>query len=206
MPKDSVFSLLTPTGMPTILTADRATHSRQRRLLSHTFSEKALREQGDIIEGYVNRLMPQFSSLADGGSINVSAWFNYFASIRRNPGPLLRRTLQLHGNWHSRRIRLLASRHIQIAHPIPNADLTWPSRFFMLRSASGVRARNINRVVDTVTRRIELVTDRKDFLHYILAAMESDKGMTRDEINMNAFSFSISGSEDTATALAAFVF
>ncbi|KAK1147823.1 hypothetical protein N8T08_000336 [Aspergillus melleus] len=90
--------------------------------------------------------------------------------------------------------------------PILYYKLTWLRRSIMPRSVSGARARNIARVVDTVTGRIERRTDRKDFLYYILAATRTDKGMTRDEINVNAFSFSIAGSEATAAALAAFVF
>ncbi|KAI9039123.1 benzoate 4-monooxygenase cytochrome P450 [Aspergillus affinis] len=85
-------------------------------------------------------------------------------------------------------------------------NFTWLYRFFMPRPVSGACARNISRVVDTVTRRIERRINRKDFLNYILAAMQGDKGMTRDEINVNAFSFSIARSEATATALAVFVF
>jgi hypothetical protein len=38
MPKDPIFRLHTPTGAQNIMVADRETHSRQRRLLSHAFS------------------------------------------------------------------------------------------------------------------------------------------------------------------------
>ena len=38
-----------------ILTGDRATHTRHRRLLSHAFSEKALREQESILQGFVDK-------------------------------------------------------------------------------------------------------------------------------------------------------
>jgi cytochrome P450 len=60
-----------------ILTADRATHTRQRRLLSHAFSEKALREQEGIIQGYVGKLMDQLSSRASSGPQNMVDWFNF---------------------------------------------------------------------------------------------------------------------------------
>jgi cytochrome P450 len=64
-----------------ILTADRATHTRQRRLLSHAFSEKALREQEGIIQGYVNKLLDQLSARADSGPQNMVDWFNFTSKV-----------------------------------------------------------------------------------------------------------------------------
>lgn len=78
--------------------------------------------------------------------------------------------------------------------------------FFMPKAIAGVRAQNMKRVMDTVNRRVQKVTDRKDFLHYILAAMGTDKGMSQAEMNVNAFSFSIAGSEGSATLLSGFIF
>lgn len=79
-------------------------------------------------------------------------------------------------------------------------------RYFMPKAIAGIRAQNMKRVIDTVNRRVKRQTDRKDFLHYILAAMETDKGMSHEEMNVNAFSFSIAGSESSATLLSGFVF
>lgn len=79
-------------------------------------------------------------------------------------------------------------------------------QLFMSKAFSGARAQNMQRVIETVNRRVDRNTDRKDFLHYILAAMETEKGMSRAEMNVNAFSFSIAGSESSATALSAFTY
>lgn len=78
-------------------------------------------------------------------------------------------------------------------------------QFFMPRGVAGARSQNVKRAMDTVDRRINRVTDRKDFLHYILAAND-EKGMSRAEINVNAFSLSIAGSESTATLLSGATF
>lgn len=77
---------------------------------------------------------------------------------------------------------------------------------FTPQSINGSRAQNMKRVMGAVNRRVEKVTDRKDFLHYILATMESEKGMSREEMNVNAFSFSIAGSESSATVLSGFFY
>lgn len=60
-------------------------------------------------------------------------------------------------------------------------------------------------IIDTVERRIQRETDRKDFLHYVLAAND-EKGLTKKEIYANAFTFSIAGSETTATFLSGCTF
>ncbi|KAJ5662422.1 Cytochrome monooxygenase lcsI [Penicillium maclennaniae] len=51
--KDPKFYLRGPRG-PSILNANDADHSRIRRLLSHAFSEKALRDQESLIQSYVD--------------------------------------------------------------------------------------------------------------------------------------------------------
>lgn len=50
---------------------------RQRRLLSHAFSEKALREQEGIIQSYVKVLADQLSSKSTSGPLNLVDWFNF---------------------------------------------------------------------------------------------------------------------------------
>ena len=64
-----------------ILVADRETHVRQRRLLSHAFSEKALREQESILMMYTNKFLDQLSSRSTSGPINMAAWFTFTGRI-----------------------------------------------------------------------------------------------------------------------------
>ena len=78
-------------------------------------------------------------------------------------------------------------------------------QWFMPKGVAGARFQNVKRAMDTVERRINRVTDRKDFLHYILAAND-EKGMSRAEIDVNAFSLSIAGSESTSTCLSGATF
>lgn len=78
-------------------------------------------------------------------------------------------------------------------------------QWFLPKAVAGARLRNVERVMKTVDRRIHKDTDRKDFLHYILAAND-ERGMSRPEINVNAFSLTIAGSESTATLLTGAMF
>ncbi|RAL00110.1 cytochrome P450 [Aspergillus ibericus CBS 121593] len=208
MGKDPVFSLRTPTGVQNILTADRATHTRQRRLLSHAFSEKALREQEGMIQGYVDRLVEQLASRAGDGPQNMVDWFTFIAYD-------LIRDLSFGEHFHCldqakydpfvQSIRAI-SKELTFIQMFAYYHLLQLRQLFMPRAIAGARAQNMQRVIQIVNQRVSRNTDRNDFLHYILAAMKTEKGMSRDEMNVNAFSFSIAGSESSATALSAFTY
>ena len=54
-----------------------ADHSRYRRLLSHAFSEKALREQESLIQGYVDLLVSRLHEHCKDGAQDMVSWFNF---------------------------------------------------------------------------------------------------------------------------------
>lgn len=65
-----------------ILTAGDADHSRKRRLLSHAFSEKALREQESLIRKHVEELIQGLKNQiapSSVGEVNVVDWYNWAA-------------------------------------------------------------------------------------------------------------------------------
>lgn len=59
-----------------IMTADRATHSRHRRLMAHAFSEKALREQEDVLVKYSTKLLNQLETQRSTGLVDLTEWFH----------------------------------------------------------------------------------------------------------------------------------
>lgn len=105
------------------------------------------------------------------------------------------------GDYHPfvRSIRAI-SKELTFAQMLKYYGLLRLRQYFLPKGIAGARAQNMRRVVETVQRRIQRNTDRKDFLYYILDANEG-KAMTTAEIHVNAFSLSIAGSESTATAL-----
>jgi cytochrome P450 len=71
-------------GEPTGITrASESTHSTQRRLLSHAFSDKALKEQEPILKFYIDLLCEKLSDIAEsshgseGPIVNLVEWFNF---------------------------------------------------------------------------------------------------------------------------------
>jgi cytochrome P450 len=58
---------------------DDADHARQRRALSHSFSQQALMEQEPIIQDYMSKVVLNLRRLARvGDPLNICDWFNYF--------------------------------------------------------------------------------------------------------------------------------
>ncbi|KAK0121704.1 hypothetical protein ONS95_009989 [Cadophora gregata] len=55
---------------------DDVEHARQRRVFSHAFSDKSLRDQEPIIASYINKMSDRLHEICDK-PVNMSAWFNY---------------------------------------------------------------------------------------------------------------------------------
>jgi cytochrome P450 len=71
-PDLSVFSCL--------VAANDADHSRMRRLLSHAFSEAALREQEPLFNSYFDLLIQKLYEKVrapENGKVNMIRWFNF---------------------------------------------------------------------------------------------------------------------------------
>lgn len=73
----SVGSVQDLPGATTLTMADDDNHSRQRRTLSHAFSQKALLEQESIIRGYVDLFVEKMKPFAaSGDAVNMCDWFS----------------------------------------------------------------------------------------------------------------------------------
>lgn len=59
---------------------DNGVHARQRRLLAHAFSERALRDQESLIKGYVDTMIGKLQSeitRQDSPRVDIKNWMNY---------------------------------------------------------------------------------------------------------------------------------
>ncbi|KAL9593652.1 MAG: hypothetical protein Q9219_007453 [cf. Caloplaca sp. 3 TL-2023] len=212
MQKDPTFSLLTPTGVQRrsdIQVADRETHIRQRRLLSHAFSEKALREQEGILQAHVSKLLRQFSRTCNTGAVDLVAWFNFLNTAFDLIGDMAfgEDFGCLNRGDYAPFVRAIQVMAVELTYSQmwKYWGLMGLRKYFMSKEVAGKRVENVKRAMKAVSRRMERETDRKDFMHYILAAKDG-KGMSPEEIHVNAFSLSIAGSESTATALCGVMF
>lgn len=65
--KDRLFYGQNLNRTPGIITADAPTHSRQRKIVSHAFSDKALKEQEPMLKGWAEKLRTKLAEQAARG-------------------------------------------------------------------------------------------------------------------------------------------
>lgn len=62
---------------PSIIHADKEMHSKMRRLLANSFSDKSLREQEPVINQYVEILIRRLREQAESGNtVDMVKWYN----------------------------------------------------------------------------------------------------------------------------------
>ena len=195
-------------GKNSILSANNADHSRMRRLLSHAFSEKALREQLPLIQHHVDNLVhgiQRHIERTKSGKINMVDWchwatfdiigdlafgepFNCLTDVRYTP-------------WTRKLIQGLKA----------VAAVSVAARFRILAPFLGLYIFRSGMVKDAiehgrlskekVSRRLQRSTTRPDFISYIVKHNEQISGMSQAEIDRNASVFINAGSLTTATFL-----
>lgn len=181
-------------------------HTRQRRILSHAFSERALREQEDILEHYtdllVTKLKEQIASTEKGAAtLDIGKWYNFttFDII----GDLL-----FNDPFHS----------LEDEADHPWVEAVWGGLVFGIILSAFTYFPPLPALVDRmmpqsirdkakehfywsqqkITRRIETETNRPDFMTYILGNNKGEERMTRDEIDSNGSFLILAGSETSA--------
>uniref|UniRef100_A0A093V4B3 Putative sterigmatocystin biosynthesis P450 monooxygenase n=1 Tax=Talaromyces marneffei PM1 TaxID=1077442 RepID=A0A093V4B3_TALMA len=174
----------------------------------NAFSEKALREQEGIIQKYVKKLMEQLSPQSNKGPQDMVKWFNFTTYDLIRDLSFGEQFGCLENGKHDPFVQSIKdiSKELTMIQMFKYYGLLGLRGLFMPKAIAGARAQNMQRAIETVDRRVNSKTNRKDFLHYVLAAMETEKGMSRAEMNVNTFSLSIAGSESSATLLCGFVF
>ncbi|KAJ5384673.1 hypothetical protein N7517_002584 [Penicillium concentricum] len=207
--KDPKFYLQGPRG-PNIVNANDEDHSRERRLLSHAFSEKALREQEGLVQSYVDmlveRLKGEISSSRE--TVDMSQWYNFttFDIIGDlafgEPFDCLRES-QYHP-WVKMvfvSMKVMALSRPLLVYPFlaPIVRMLLPKRLKKMREDSFALATN------KVHRRLEAKVERPDFMTYILR-YNDDRSMTIREMEANAALLILAGSETTASLLSGFTY
>jgi averantin hydroxylase len=201
-PKDPYGQVKTVNGVPNIVGATRENHSRYRRLLSHAFSEKGMREQEPLIRKYADLLIQRLHQYAGEGAQNMVNWYNWttfdligdltfgepfhcLENVHSHPWIAF-----VHGNIKSIPFISLFRRY----------GLYSFVEYFVPKEILQARQRNYEYAKDKVTTRMKLGKDRGDFLDYVLK-FEYPKGMTTEELVSTGSTLVLAGSETTATLL-----
>ncbi|KAK6077404.1 cytochrome P450 [Seiridium cupressi] len=208
--KDPQMYIDSRSGHPNIINANEADHKRMRRLLSHAFSEKTLRNQEDIMKNYVDILITKLTDLATSGEIiDMVKWYNFTTfdlvgdlAFGEPFGCLENSDYHPWVSMIFGTVRYGVYDQVFMRHPVIKflASLIIPSKLVQnlhehdkLSNATAMRRINTGN------------TEREDFMSYILRHND-EKGMSVGEISENANLLIVAGSETTATQLSGTTF
>ncbi|OQE23218.1 hypothetical protein PENSTE_c009G01792 [Penicillium steckii] len=227
--KDPSHYLPPANGINHILSAiDNNTHARQRRLLATAFTDRALKAQEGLIQGYVDTMICKLrAELIDHDhqesppTINILNWMNYttfditgdlmfgesFDCLKDNR---LHPWIDLLFNS----IKMLAVVGATMQFPFLHTLL----EAFIPTNVTRQAEEHFNLAARKVDRRLEASISRPDFISAILqnGIGDVDGGgdgdgdgqriMSRAEIHSNAFILIIAGSETSATCLSGCIY
>ena len=211
-PKDPVRWARQP-GQPDSLisAANPEDHARIRKLLSHGFTEHALKTQEPIVQKYVDLLIERLCERAaapeavngNGAVLDIVPWLNYTTfDIFGDLGFGESFDCLQHSRYHPW-IALLfnsvkAAAFVVAARFYPLID------FLLLRcipkSIMKMQKDHYRQIVDKVQRRLNWEVERPDLMSYVIKHND-EKGMTLGEIQATFMVLTTAGSETTATVL-----
>ena len=212
-PKNPLWMATGGGGIDSIISANDADHARYRRLLSHAFSEKALRQQEYLLQSYIALLVQRLrtrASSTESAVVDMVQWLNFttFDIIG---------DLSLGESFHC----LDESRYhpwlSTLFNQIRTGALFISLRFFGLGGYTKMllpkgllqkRKDHINMAFERIRRRraqgVSVDGQRKDFMTFILRHND-EKGMSDPEIEATLRVLVLAGSETTATALSGII-
>ncbi|KAE8389477.1 cytochrome P450 [Aspergillus alliaceus] len=207
--KDPEFYLPSASGASHIVNANNEDHARFKRLLTHAFSERSLREQEAIIMTYIDLFIDRLRSAAFAQeSVDMAHWLNFLTfdiigdlAFGESFGCL--KDSRYHP-WVAtifQSIKIGAFLRALSIYPL----LALMVRNIMPKSFIHKRVQHYQFSKERVGQRLQTSIPRPDFISYILK-YNDERGMSRSEIETNAAILIQAGSETTATALAACCF
>lgn len=197
-------------GYKSIVTANKADHSRYRRLLVHAFSEKALRDQEPILQSYVNLFISKLREIAASSRsgfavVDVVEWFNFITfdiigDLAFNESFHCLDETRYHP-WvkllfdHFRTVTLGAA--CRLLSPLDKI-----LQLMLPKEVVRRRLEHFNSTKAKLHRRIAQgeAGSRKDFMSYVLK-YNDEKGMSVPEMEATFSFLMVAGSETTGTAL-----
>ena len=208
LPKDPARTSVEPNGAPSIISAGKEDHSRHRKLFSHAFSEKGIREQEPRINEYVELLMDRLKAAArDNTSQDIVDWLNRttfdiigdLAFGESFHGLRDRRTHEWIGAiWGFLRYRILS-------FEFETYGIGFLMQYVIPKDMAVGLKMHYEYAVEKVNTRSKLGGNRGDFWDKVTLKNEQNnadvEGMSMGEMSNNASLLVLAGSETTATLL-----
>ncbi|OJD29044.1 cytochrome p450 [Diplodia corticola] len=204
-PKDPVFYAPEHNGVHSFFTTpDDAEHARVRRIFSHAFSDKALRDQEHLIRIHIDKLMRNMRN-TEGGSFDAVKFYNcttfdVMADLTFGE-PLGLLDDSEYNHWLSTMVGSLKNAAYSVVlDEFPLVKKV--ARCFVPKALTDAERESFEYSAQRVAKRLEkgAVTERADIWSLVLSN-EEGKGLSVDEMNSTASIFMAAGSETTATLL-----
>ena len=204
LPKNTVLAQNGHT-QPVSSIKDDADHARVRALISPAFSERAVREQESLVMSFVDLLIQRLKTQIEGsmgGEVDLVRWYNFATfdiigdlSLGQSFDSLKAGKYHV---WISNifgGIKNLVWIQIVQAYPMLEAIMRCLVRLFP-SVLEGQRV-HIEYTKLAMEKRLATKTEKKDFVSFF------SRGLTDDELDINAGLLLLAGSETSATSLSA---
>jgi cytochrome P450 len=183
-----------------VTTPSNAEHGKVRKILSSSFSDKAIREQEPAVMKLINLFIQRLQERAHRGPQDLSKWFNLltfdiigdlafgepFGSVGTGDYHPWVRTMTQNNIWS---VLVGSAQRLPLLQPF--------LRRLIPVSLKEERAQMITYTKDQVARRIPQGSSRTDFMSPLLRA----ESFSRQELELNAMTFVVAGSDTTASLL-----
>ncbi|KAH6985234.1 putative cytochrome P450 [Ilyonectria destructans] len=186
---------------------DPILHGKKKRFLSHAFSTKALKSHEETINAYSD-LFVQQAAIHGGGSegVDMTQWYNWYSfdvvgDLAFGESFNCLKDVKDHF-W----VRLVFNHSASIIRKDVLRRFPLVSKILELyvipKEIVLARRNHYLYSAQRVKDRLDMKTDRKDFMSYLLDAEDEDGLINQDFLTVSASTFVVAGSETTATALA----
>ncbi|KAL8992647.1 MAG: hypothetical protein Q9169_006936 [Polycauliona sp. 2 TL-2023] len=215
---------------PNIAAANQQDHTRLRKIYGHAFTDKALLEQSPLLTRYADLLISSLKQRIDGpngGRLNLVDYYSSttydviadltlgepFGELETGRSHFYTRFLPNMFFWNEwlkpnrnifEAIKYLGLFRFAALYPVVN--LAFKLVPIVMPSLTARKEAHREFTKAKVEKRLDLKTDRKDFMAYVLEHNDGEQGMTRSELITNADFFIIAGSESTTTTVSAMTY
>ena len=209
LPKSKIAQLVHPSGARPLVTIVRTEdHTRQRKIISHAFSDRALTEQENILQGYTDLLIKRMHDHVEAGKeVDLCAWYSFvtFDIIGDLCFAESFKSLQTgKHHWWVEQIQQSA----YVGHSMTVVTLFPPLDSFLAHLIPSrlkrIAAKPFEYTRDLIDKRKAQDTNRPDFMKYILENNNNSKqGMNEDELDSNVQLLIFAGTETSSSAMTA---
>lgn len=193
-----------------VTTSDDSQHSRMRRVLEKSFTDKSIRAQEPVVQKNVELFIQQLRLLSEksmGNAIDMVKWYSFvtfdiFGDLGFGEPFGCLQSGRDH-RWVS-----LGTNYVKAA-TIDTAVKYYPWLHWILRTALKITMPSLMQIqqyhyqhsVDKISRRMSLERKERDFMTPLLSNKENFRNLSLDEIYSNFALLIIAGGETSTTAL-----